>query len=237
MKVSASWFAVIIFGSDFMALFLFSCFTPASLISLPPFYLFSSSPAHQFHFTCFLFLCHRAKDGCQGHRQETEKAEPLYHNSLSLCSYMFPWLPLLCCIIAPGTTFLFPCRPLQKNRRKLNAGPLEQTLHQCFVVLSYQFCLSQVSVTHGDGDLACTALRRTLMHTMASFFCRCLLQVQWRFMGECNVFPFQRRLGMRAKVWMCVCVCVHVRSKSVPVNIVSVFSEISLWCCRSSSQD
>lgn len=47
MENSTSWCAVVITGSDFMALFLFCCFTPASLISLPPCYPSSSPPAHQ----------------------------------------------------------------------------------------------------------------------------------------------------------------------------------------------
>lgn len=47
MENSTSWYAVVIIGSDFMALFLFCSFTLESLIFPPPCYSSSSSPPYQ----------------------------------------------------------------------------------------------------------------------------------------------------------------------------------------------
>lgn len=154
---------------------------------------------------------------------------------------------LLCCIVVNRTRFLSLC--LLTPTEKKTSSPCWSSWAHIVSVFCCAFIsvLSQSSFCHSWGwGLDMRGIADTHMHTIECSLWCCLLQVQRRLVGESHVFPFQKSWNsvrelecLCVYVWVCVFAfaSAQLQSKSVPVNITSVFSEVSLWCYRSSFKD
>lgn len=227
MKNSTSWYAVAIIGSDF----LFSSFISESLISPPLCYPSSSPPPQQkesFIVLATLQYCHYhlpphppfitwLKTDVGVIKEEMEQTGRSSTVSQLFILMVFSWAALC------RWTFSIPPTALLLNteadsslslftfpEKKVNASPVECTLHQCFVafisVLSHSSFLSLMGrETHHAPQL------RTHTHAHNGIVSLPLSAAGagGGLMGEGNIFPFLNRKERKGWecVWVCMCMC------------------------------